>query len=311
VSAQIIVSSYQFQIGEVGLLQWSYNYKDQLADKFIGDFFRPFGTSNIAGGASTTLFLGTPIAISILVGLRRWYGQILAGLVLLGSIYVLFISQVRSAQIKLALALGIWVVTLGLHYKAKPLLPLVAFSLVASLLISLFIGFADPKFSAATARIQSLENFSAVWEHRSSGTYESIVEIIKRAPFGTGLSRVGAGSGPFVALIDANPYFGRVWSFADNLYKALLIEIGIPGLIIYLAFLFLITLEASSGLFLRGTPQDVISYQGAAFGGVIAAISGHMGSEGFLYQPECTFVWLALGLLVKTKVLLRETNPRV
>lgn len=305
----IVAAALQFELGERGVIAWSIHYKPALSDKFVGELFRPFGTSNVPGGASTALYLAAPTALVLLTTLGRWYYQALAGILLSGTAYVLLISQVRASQLKFAFSLSVIALILLWKGKAKPLMPIGIFLAGTLTLGSALLS--DPRFTASLDRFSTLERFSEVWEHRSQGVTQSMFVIMKKAPFGIGLSRVGAGAGPFTDRIRADSRFGLAWSFADNLYKALLVEIGIPGLIIFCSLLFVLVLEAISGFIVTAkVPHYVFAIQASLLGAVLAAISGHMGSEGFLFQPECTFVWLSLGLLVKIKVLLKKAATK-
>ena len=162
-----------------------------------------------------------------------------------------------------------------------------------------FVKFDDSKFKSSEKRLKALSEFSSVWENRSRGSFDSVIQIVSEAPLGIGLSRVGAASEPFQDLIQKDLQFGPMWSFADNLYKALLIELGIPGLMVYMTFLILTFLQAARGLFINLKSSHAIFYQAGAMGALLASFAGHMGSEGFLYQPESTIVWIFIGSLVK------------
>lgn len=312
VFTQIAFSTYQFNIGEQGLMSWSPYYSSALGIQFHGAFFRPFGLSNVPGGATTLIFLLTPICISFLTRSRSVFNIALSILLLVGVSYVLFVSQVRSAQIKCAVGLAIFFVVTALR-TPKQLVGFATAIVLAVFALPIFFNINDPTLQTARVRFESLSNAQNVYENRSRGTYENIVRIISEQPFGLGLSRVGAASAPFKDRIQNDPRYGVEWSFADNLYKALLIEVGIPGAILFLAFLAAAFYQAVLWLSELWPYQNVSNYSWmvAATATVFASFLGHFGSEGSLYQPESSLVWLLLGVVLKTGALessLRRTT---
>jgi hypothetical protein len=76
--------------------------------------------------------------------------------------------------------------------------------LAAGLILPSFVHLDDPQIEVAAKRLESLGNFGHAWTDRSQGTLEATMIIVREEPFGLGLSRVGAGSGPFRDLIIAD-----------------------------------------------------------------------------------------------------------
>lgn len=306
---QVVVTIFHFQIGEAGLIKWSHHYLGAMGDRFRGIKFRPFGTSNVPGGSSTLLYLLTPMSIGLFIMKARLWSYGVAALIFWGSAAALVTTQVRSAQVKCLLGISILFLVLALKRRGHKALGFLALIFITSGIALGQLELSDPRIQAVVARTNSLENFSEVWSDRSQGVYETTMQIVYRAPFGIGLSRVGAASEPFKDRIAADQVFGGFWSFADNLYKALLIEVGVPGLIIYLSFLFGTILVGISGLLSHTILKDeYLIFQGAAIGAVIAACTGHLGSEGFLYQPESGITWIFIGALVKIRDLSQNVS---
>ena len=299
VVVQVVTSVYQFQIGESGLLAWSPTYKNAIGDRFRATFFRPFGTSNVAGGGTTLIFLLTPLGLGFFLKKTPRLTFLWGGLLLAGVGYVLFISQVRAALTKCLFGCAIMFLILfwkNVRATGATFILLLAISFLAFN----FVKFDDSRFESSEKRLMALSEFSTVLAHRNPDAMSSTLRIVSDAPLGIGLSRVGASAEPFKDLIAADTKFGPSWTFADNLYKALLVEIGIPGLIAFMSFLTLIVFKGSKGLLLKNRDStQVVFFQAAAIGAVLASIAGHIGSEGFLYQPEATVVWILLGTLVK------------
>ena len=300
-TTQVVVAAYQFQLGEAGLVKWSSLYTAALGVQFHGLFFRPFGFSNVPGGASTFIYILAPLSVNLLIRQKKLWSLIFCTVLLGGMGYVLFICQIRAALIKCAVGLGIFLVFMALR-SPKVFIPATAAMLLGIFSFSLLIGMNDPKLEVARKRVEALSNIQTVWKDRSEGTYDSTLRIVTEQPLGIGLSRVGAASAPFKDRIVNDQRYGVIWSFADNLYKALLIEVGVPGLIFFILFLGAVSIRAIWFLLVLWRDPTVTTYawMTAATAGVFATYLGHIGSEGFLYQPEAGLVWLLLGAVLKS-----------
>ncbi len=299
VMTQVVTSAYQFSIGEAGLTQWSPYYQQAMGVRFKGTYFRPFGTSNVAGGGSTLIFLLAPVTLGFLLKKSPRWAVLWSGLLLIAVTYILFISQVRAALLKALFGCAIMFFILFAKNIREVMYSFI-FLVVLSVGVGLAVKFDDSRFQMAEKRLLALGQISKVWEQRSHGSFDSVVQIVSQAPLGIGLSRVGAAAEPFKELIQSDLQYGLSWSFADNLYKALLVEIGIPGLLIYMTFLIMTFYQGLKGLF-SSLPNSraFVFFQAGAIGALLASFAGHMGSEGFLYQPEATIVWIFIGALAR------------
>ncbi len=305
---EIITSAYQFSVGEAGLLRWSSYYHQAMGVRFGGAYFRPFGTSNVAGGGSTLIFLLTPVALSFLLKKSPRWAVPFGGLLLIAVTYILFISQVRAALLK-ALFGCILMFLILLAKNIREVTYSFIFLVILSMGVGLSVKFDDSRFQIAEKRLLALGQISKVWEQRSHGSYDSVVQIVSEAPLGIGLSRVGAAAEPFKELIQSDVQYGLSWSFADNLYKALLVEIGIPGLLLYMIFLIATFFQGLKGLFAFSPgSRTIVFFQAGAVGALMASFAGHMGSEGFLYQPESTIVWVFIGALARLSQFKKHFN---
>ena len=303
---QVTLSAYQFSVGESFLLSWSPYYGRAMGIRFRGLYFRPFGTSNVVAGGTTLIFLLTPIAIGFLLKKLPRAGVFICGIFIAAIAYVLFISQVRAAMVKTAIGLGTVLLALSTTRSRNSILGFIGVVAVVAFL-GQFADFNDKKFKMAEARLMQMTDAQDVWEKRSSGTNEATFRVLEEMPMGIGLSRVGAASEPFKHLIEADTIWGPMWAFADSLFKAVLTEIGIPGLLFYLLFLSITFGTGILGI-IRSSPNrdDYVYFQAGAIGAILGSISGFAGSEGFLYQPECTVTWIFVGSLVKINEMLKR-----
>jgi hypothetical protein len=295
---QIATSIYQFEQGDMGLLSWSTNYSRAFGNRFIGDMFRPFGTSAVPGGGSTWIFLTVPILTALFFDTKNYlYKLALAALFILG-VYVLFICQVRSAMLK-GLASILFMAIIMFWRKPERVFGAVG---VLALLIYLsftFLKFEDSKYALATRRLGSLADMQTVQDARSSH-FESFLHLWENAPLGIGLSRVGAAGSYFQSDLAKDKFFGPHWSFADNLYLTLVVELGFPGLIFFTALLFGPFGILCYRCFWAASDRNGLRLLVVGGAGLLgASIIGHFGSEGSLYLPECACFWLFLGATVR------------
>lgn len=297
-AVQAVSSIYQFEKGESSLVAFSLNYSRALGTRFLGQSFRPFGTTAVPGGSSTWIFLTFPLMLALFFDsksiLRR--GAIVALFAI--GLYVLFICQVRAAIIKGVVSFLAFAVIVSWRRPEK-LLGSIAILAGIIFLSTKFLEFEDPKFQIAKGRLGSIAELQTVQNARGWNT-DSFLHLWENAPLGIGLSRVGAAGAYFQTDISKDKYYGSHWSFADNLYLTLAIELGFPGMIFFLTMLF--------GPFLVVFYRTIRAVEDRAgvrilvagcLGMLFASIVGHYGSEGSLYLPECAYYWLFLGAAVR------------
>jgi len=296
---QAVASIYQFSGGAASVLNLGGGYKKIISNRFIDLKFRPFGTSAIPGGPSVWAFLTMPLIGALALEKKGAFRKFLLIILMLIMVYTLIICQVRASIFKTVF--GIAVMGLAISWR-RPFRFLIGLSVVALFFLSLrfFMFLKDPRFMIAQARLESLYDIEKLRHARQTDIISMIVEVWEYSPLGIGLSRVGAGSGPFQDLISKDAFFGTEWSFADNLYRELAIELGIPGSIFYLLVVFLPLILIIRRVMLPAFDKSKNKYLVAgALGLCMASIAGYLGSEGALYLPECAYFWVFLGAAVR------------
>ncbi|HEX4923976.1 MAG TPA: O-antigen ligase family protein [Bdellovibrionales bacterium] len=307
---QVALSIYQFEHGEAGLLAFSRNYARPMEARFVGRLFRPFGTTAVPGGASTWVFLSLPLIIALFFDskhvLKRLFLVILLGL----AAYTLFICQVRSAVLKGLL--GMMLVALVMFWR-RPERLMGALGIVAALIYvtTFFLEIEDPRLMMAQGRLLSLTDIEII--QASRGTHQnSFLYLWNNAPFGIGLSRVGAAGAYFKSEIARDQFFGPNWSWTDNLYLTLAVELGFPGMIFFLCLtmgpFFVLAYRAVVAETDRSGTRLLIA---GAVGLLGASIMGHLGSEGSLYLPESAYFWLFMGAAVRFSERLTPRQPEI
>ncbi|MDZ4678317.1 MAG: hypothetical protein SGI74_12505 [Oligoflexia bacterium] len=218
-TVESILSIYQFNLGASSVLALSPNYAKPMNDIFVGKQFRPFGTAATPGGASTWLFLSTPLVVAFTSMDKKMFKKIVLIALIIVVIYALFVCQIRSAMLKaVAGSIAAYIVI----FWRKPV-RLFAGALVGGLFylsFQLILTIDDPQMKTAQARYEAINSIRSITSSRGHGVVENILYIWENAPFGIGLSRTGAAAKVFEEKISSNPYFGVEWMFADNLYKA-------------------------------------------------------------------------------------------
>lgn len=280
-------------------------YAAIAGDRFVGELFRPFGTTSAPGAPSMWVFLTAGIAMHLLLNAKAKSARLVALLNLLFAIPTLVFCQTRAA-ILLSLASAVVVVLRPHGGFAKRMLLVAAFAGAVGLGISylswekvMAIGGSESERVRAVQmqvlqdRLGTLTEKQALQTARS-GAWDQMVTLAGQTVLGIGLSRVGAASAVWDQRIAADPYFGKNWSFADSLYRAVFTEIGVFGLIFWLAIILIPCFDllrrsfraGNATLWLCGTYPLVL-------------LAGGFGSEGILYNPPSGFLWILLALGLK------------
>ncbi len=303
--ATLAVVEYLFFQGFVFTLHP--RYATIAGDRFVGDYFRPFGTTSAPGAPSMWIFLTAPVAAHLLIHGVRLFPRALALAHLLVSIPALLFCQVRAAMIITAVSVAIVILCPHQNFVKR-------FSLTLLISVALYVIaantnirmgeethtasgaaiIAESQFQVLEKRALSLSEKGAVREARA-GAFDSMLLLAEDASFGIGLSRVGAASAVWSDRIEKNAYFGKKWAFSDNLYRAMFTELGIFGMLAWLVLVLTIAVrhlkssfrpelrESSALLWLCGTYPILLLLAG-------------MGSEGILYNPTSSFFWLLLSM---------------
>lgn len=190
--------------------------------------------------------------------------------------------------------------------------------IIPFIVISCIIGFGAVPFyvtqfvkssienQAAMERTLTLFDFDRV-SHARSGISDRFFNYLWKAPLGAGLSRIGSPAGTFENVIKANPFFKGTTFFSDNLWLEILVDLGLPGLIILTLLLVQILWIGFRSLW-RIQDPEILAVQGAIFTSVLLVALGGYGAEPILYNPEGPFFWFFSGALVRLAGLEQEVE---
>ena len=306
---QVATSLYQAAIGPSSVLSLSPTYAFALK-KFEGYAFRPFGLTSQAGGPSVFLYLCTPFMVYFLFYSRSLLTKLAIPLLLFTSTLTVFVCQVRSSLLKTILGgAGVFffatrnLQTLSQKTRKGTFLA-IGIATIGIILIGPYwidkILDANPDNQRAFDRSLSLFEYKNVSQARS-GALDRFLKYTELVPLGAGLSRMGSASGKFQELIAANHYFSNTF-FSDNLWIELLVDLGLPGLIIFTLILISIIIKAFMG-FLKIQNPEFKAVQWTLICALGAILIGAYGAEPILYNPEGAFFWFFSGVALRIPTL--------
>ncbi len=302
VAAHSFAAVYQSSIGPTSLTAIYSGYQTVLS-RFKLPEFRPFGFGHAPGVPAAFIFLGSSfLAYFLIYSKKTWIKTICV----ITALSTLLVCQIRSALLKVIVAVMFFLIFRLSSYKKvdfkKAFRPIVAFAIM-SIVIAVgtprLIGYLQQKYLGnifAVNRTLMLFDYDKTLTARS-GMWGRLKEYAELVPLGAGLSRVGAAGGKFKYLIDKDEYF-RGGFFTDNLWLATLVDLGIPGMVIF-------SLIALSIIFLgfrvqvRAPPNEIRIICAAILSALIAIYIGCYGSEAYLYNPEAVFFWTFSGVMIR------------
>lgn len=296
----VITGLYQAAIGPKSVLDLSPVY-GQVLKRFEGYPFRPFGLTNLPGGPAVQSYLVGSFLLYLSFFSRNWLSRFLALALLLGITLLLLFCQVKSALIKFIVGLlMVLVVAISLRgqgwSRRKLFLPLLLVLLSGSFLIPKLTGmFLSATKENPKALEKSLEAFDLkVMTRARKGALERFNTYVEMAPLGAGLSRIGPAVTRFQEQISRDRYFSDTIFFADNFWVQVVIDLGIPGVVILTLILLYSLRQSYFAIRAQADPRSKLLIA-SAVASIIGIVMGLYGAESILYNPEAAFFWFFLG----------------
>jgi hypothetical protein len=301
----------QYALGPASLLDLSPRFWARISTFHE---WRPFGTSNVPGGAAVFALLAAPLAITLLraPGATR-RTRVLAVVAIAGASATFAVSGVRQLVVGVLLALMVMgAISLGRgrgRFAATLLLVVVLFAggyvAVTELLrpIAREAVIADPRSleiwreQDVTERLQTLMRLGTLTGARA-GAAGRVWFRITHYPFGAGLGRTGPVSGNLIERLTADPQSARIESevgWSDNYFADMISETGLPGVIMIVTILVGLMVGAAR---LGARARDPFT------GDVAAAIAGVLfsylvmswGSQPLMTNPTTAYFWMYAGM---------------
>lgn len=288
--------------------------------------WRPFGTSAVPGGSSVIAFLVTPLAVVLLVTPREWPRVRLiatAGILLAGGVFV--VSGVRQVFLGCVLALVLMATLAASRGRGRGVL---ALGFVLALGTGSYVAVQTFLKPMATEAVRTERDIPNIWRKgdvtqrlftlAKPGTYAEargnpmagVAFRIKHYPFGAGLGRTGSAGGALRPLLAANPQGARIQSevgWSDNFFADMLVEAGIPGLVMMTTIL--IGMMVGAVRLARRARDPVIGTTSAAIAGLFFAfLAMSWGSQPLLSNPITAYFWFLAGVLAAMRRMESEAS---
>ena len=309
---------YLYNLSSDGAISFSNVSKD----RFIGAFYRPIGTTSLPGAPSVWVSLAAPFATYILSS-PEWsrFNKIIATVFFVFAIPTLIFCQMRINVI--LTLLGVIAVALfprsgftsrlGVASAASVAAITLVFFIVNKMADNIGISLSDSPMSLTSSsgdnssgdesagKLMQLQGRMLTLGEKSTfttargGAIDAMVRLGEQMPFGIGLSRVSAASSPWLDIIKKDPHFGVQWTFSDNLFRAIFTELGIFGLMSWILMVGAIVLTLfKSALLISKFDSAFLVWTCAT--GALTLFSGGLDSEGVLYAPVSSLIWLMFGI---------------
>jgi hypothetical protein len=302
----------QYALGPSSILDLSVRARQNIS---YYHEWRPFGTSAVPGGSSVMAFLVTPLAVVLLAAPKEWPRmRLVATLSVALAAGVFIVSGVRQVFLGCVLALVI-MATLGLSRgRGRGALALVfAFGLGAGAYVAVQT-FLKPM---ATEAVRTERNIPDIWRQGDvtkrlltlshASTYANaranplagIALRLTRYPFGAGLGRTGSAAGAFQGTLTSDAQGARIQrevGFSDNFFADMLVEVGIPGLVM-LTTILVGMLVGAARLALQARDPVIVTTSAAIAGLLFAFLAMSWGSQPLLGNPITAFFWVLAGML--------------
>jgi glycosyltransferase involved in cell wall biosynthesis len=291
------VALVQYELGPEKVATWGPGYEraiyggDGLAGRTFIDAsneqrLRPFALGSDVGFGGALAVLAAPGVVAILAAARSRRGQLTAALLAGGIAVAALSSQVRLAVIGVVLSL-VAVVVVGITSRK-----IVSLTLVAALLAGT-VYVATTSLSGHSGifdRYSSIAGSQAVATSRTDrgGSLRLVPRYAADFPLGTGLGSVGAATN----VAGAPEAAGRV--SGESELNFLLVEVGIPGLAVLLAFTVVLVSGSIVGIRHMRDPEQRLLVA-ALLAPVAASLVMWLGGPVTAGPPMAPYIWLAAG----------------
>ena len=247
-----------------------------------GAKLRPPALGSDVGFGGAIGVLALPFALALITGNRRRRDR-LVGLICLPLIVAAIItSQTRSDVVAGVVVAVIFAVLLAARRRrgAAPLFLLTALGLGILLIGGVSLG----RYSSITPT-KLISTFGA----ERGGSFTLIPTYAVKYPLGAGLGTAGPG-------VSANSSVHGGKLSGENSFIYLIVELGLPGLLVVLALL-AVSLRRATKLALSHLPRETLSYlialASALYGCAVLTLSGPVTAA----PPSSPFIWLAFGVI--------------
>jgi hypothetical protein len=291
-----VVGAYQATLSPEQLMAWGPGYAKLLdgpsprtsegpdGKKRV----RPPGLGSDMGFAGVLGATAIPGGIALLLAYRRrrWLLALVV-LGIIGSVVGVITSQSRSALITAIVVMLAMLFLIAVGGQAKrSLIGLCLVGAVAAIAVMAISSYDTGVFYRYRS-ITPNKAASTTYESRA-GTWAAIPDYMRQIPLGAGIGSVGPAGG----LWDTRPV---VWN-AESQFTFLVVEVGIPGLLVFLAFQ-----AALCSAILSGLRRELDARTVVLLAAVAAPLFGYAANWligiDTTSTPNAAYLWLATGVI--------------
>jgi hypothetical protein len=296
--AQSLLIFHQKEFGDIHMLAVHPGYAKPMGDRFIGNLFRPFGTSHLPGGIS--------VYVCYIVCVFYFFESKskLISLLKISSIFLLifacFTMQVRTAFLQMLIVMFFSAIYVSLKGAKKFIfIPLILSSLLLVPIAFQNVEKIDETFPTldlgqSIQRFSMLQNSEKVMSQRASFKkfFITLEDKLTKTPLGLGPGRTGAANAMFVNKIKNDPLFDMNYSWTlDNLFISLAIDLGV-GMIFYTILIVGFPLYFFGVVVYRYLRfREVNAVMGVSVISMCVILASCWGAIAIPYNPISFFFW--------------------
>lgn len=310
--APFVMALVQYAMGPSSVLDLSPRYWQNIS--YFHDW-RPFGTSAVPGGGSVFAFIAAPLAMILLIQPNqrpslRW----LAVLAMALAAGTFIVSGVRQTFLGCLMTLMVMAVLMGSRGRGRGAVALGGMLIVG---MAVFVGVQTLLRPMATEAVARDTRSPDIWRERdvterlgtvvNTDVYRTarqnplpgIFQRAVRYPFGAGLGRTGSAAGAFSVQYERDPRnaaIQREVGWSDNFFADMIVETGLPGMIMMTIVLIGLMLHALR-LARRAEDSLITAYASVLAGFYFAILVMSWGSQPLMGNPITAYFWLLSGIL--------------
>lgn len=305
---QVVVGLYQAYVGPSSVTSISPYYGTILFSRIGHYAFRPFGLGSGPGMPAVFVVMVASFAVYIALFSKSITLRILSLVSMPAFVAILIFCQVRAAIIKSAIAVFLFLLLSAVKFRTvdqvikRRIFKILAISTVfGAVAVPSILGHFLESYDdnqRALERSMSVFDLDTIRTGRRGG-WDRFWKYLSWAPLGAGLSRTGSAANKFQDELKKDNMFRHMF-FTDNMFIAIVVDLGIPGLLIILTLIGNILISSIRSIY-REQYGESVMLQGAILISLFSVLIGAYGSEAILYNPEAAFFWFFSGVLMKIR----------
>ncbi len=291
------VAAYQSTLTPQQLSAWGPGYNKLINGQNNGRVFlgangklqvRPPGLGADMGFSGILGVAALPGGIALLITYRRRRWPLaLTVLGMIGAVVGVLVSQARSDIVTAIVAVIATLALLAVGRQGKRALVVLCLVIAMAATAVNAIGSYNPETFYRYRSIAPSSAASTIYTSRA-GTWATSLQYIRQIPLGAGLGEVGPAAAKLGGAITQ-------WN-AESQFNYLLVEVGIPGLLVFLAFQAVLCSTILKGLRRAPDPHIVVLMAGLCAPLFAFAVNWFIGVNT-TSTPNAPYLWLSAGAI--------------